>query len=244
MIFFPTASVNSIAYNKPESTASGSYQYQRKKPWIQALLQKEVTKPHTYVSMESSPTVYESHSMGFSAAHHNEVAQTMWETTTQFMPTIAPATMTTDELFSHYKQPEKPMAGPMYLIIQGHSKVKTYGQPDGNGKMQPKIVPVASTVDPVVTHVVSEHENGQKYEVKHLHKKQEDKEPLLGPITRETSMASMKKNATATPTMSSLLSLLDSSFGDFLLTNEERMPDESATEAGDLELNSNEMRKQ
>jgi hypothetical protein len=40
--------------------------------------------------------------------------------------TTAPS-LTTDPLFSHYKQPVQPLRGPMYLIIQGHSKVKTYG---------------------------------------------------------------------------------------------------------------------
>jgi hypothetical protein len=40
--------------------------------------------------------------------------------------TTAPP-LTTDPLFSHYKQPAEPLRGPMYLIIQGHSKVKTYG---------------------------------------------------------------------------------------------------------------------
>lgn len=39
--------------------------------------------------------------------------------------TTAPS-LTTDPIFSHYKQPAKPIRGPMYLIIQGHSKVKTY----------------------------------------------------------------------------------------------------------------------
>lgn len=39
--------------------------------------------------------------------------------------TTAPS-LTTDPIFSHYKQPAKPLRGPMYLIIQGHSKVKTY----------------------------------------------------------------------------------------------------------------------
>ncbi|XP_076766734.1 uncharacterized protein LOC143433321 [Xylocopa sonorina] len=34
--------------------------------------------------------------------------------------------LTTDPIFSHYNQPAKPIRGPMYLIIQGHSKVKTY----------------------------------------------------------------------------------------------------------------------
>lgn len=35
--------------------------------------------------------------------------------------------LTTDPLFAHYKQPVTPVNGPPYLIIQGHSKVKTYG---------------------------------------------------------------------------------------------------------------------
>lgn len=35
--------------------------------------------------------------------------------------------LTTDPMFKHYKQPSEPIKGPFYLIIQGHSKVKTYG---------------------------------------------------------------------------------------------------------------------
>jgi hypothetical protein len=41
--------------------------------------------------------------------------------------------MTTDPLFKHYKQPPEAIKGPMYLIIQGHSKVKKYGP----GKIDP-----------------------------------------------------------------------------------------------------------
>ncbi|KAM0735469.1 hypothetical protein ACS0PU_010617 [Formica fusca] len=59
------------------------------------------------------------------------------EETTRMSTTLAPSTtvpprtttvpsLTTDPIFSHYKQPAKPIRGPMYLIIQGHSKVKTY----------------------------------------------------------------------------------------------------------------------
>ncbi|KAK9891614.1 hypothetical protein WA026_015578 [Henosepilachna vigintioctopunctata] len=48
------------------------------------------------------------------------------ETTTEFLTTTSTA-LTTDPLFKHYKQPIEPLKGPMYLIIQGHSKVKTYG---------------------------------------------------------------------------------------------------------------------
>lgn len=43
------------------------------------------------------------------------------------------ASLTTDPLFAHYKQPSEPLQGPMYLIIEGHSKVKNYGA----GKQQP-----------------------------------------------------------------------------------------------------------
>ncbi|XP_076226799.1 uncharacterized protein LOC116432597 [Nomia melanderi] len=45
-------------------------------------------------------------------------------TSTPRMTTVQ--SLTTDPIFSHYKQPAKPIRGPMYLIIQGHSKVKTY----------------------------------------------------------------------------------------------------------------------
>ncbi|KAE8750269.1 hypothetical protein FOCC_FOCC003078 [Frankliniella occidentalis] len=51
------------------------------------------------------------------------------------------STLTTDPLFAHYKQPVTPVNvhGPAYVIIQGHSKVKTYGpvlrrhDPPGHG---------------------------------------------------------------------------------------------------------------
>ncbi|XP_011502775.1 PREDICTED: uncharacterized protein LOC105366144 [Ceratosolen solmsi marchali] len=53
--------------------------------------------------------------------------------TSAVMTTILPPTkititsrVTTDSIFSHYKQPDKPFEGPMYIIIEGHSKVKTY----------------------------------------------------------------------------------------------------------------------
>lgn len=60
------------------------------------------------------------------------------EGTSKTRPTLAPSStttpprtttirsLTTDPIFSHYKQPDKPISGPMYHIIQGHSKVKTY----------------------------------------------------------------------------------------------------------------------
>lgn len=67
-------------------------------------------------------------------AKKNSLIQTLLKKeTTPFLPTTLPPTtttvssLTTDPLFKHYKQPVEPLKGPLYLIIQGHSKVKTYG---------------------------------------------------------------------------------------------------------------------
>lgn len=207
----------------------------RKKPWIQVLLQKEVTKPQTYISMEMAPGIYESHSFGMGPTRlpHTHESKYHYETSTHFTPTIPPVTMTTDELFSHYKQPQKPLLGPMYLIIQGHSKVKSYGSEHTNGTVakSAKIVPVQSIEDPIVNHVVSHDEYDKKFEVKHLHQKQ------------ETAIDMDKGVMLTTPPSSSdsLLSLLGTSFGDFLLNEEERFTNDNNSTA--FGLNSNEIVK-
>ncbi|XP_016964633.1 mucin-5AC [Drosophila biarmipes] len=89
-------------------------------------------------------------------------------------PTVAPAPSepTTDSLFSHYKQPPKALLGPMYLIIEGHSKVKTYGQNELDPH-SPKIVPVISKREPVVRIADPNEKRGtvESYQVKHLHTK-------------------------------------------------------------------------
>ncbi|XP_069682958.1 uncharacterized protein [Periplaneta americana] len=67
-------------------------------------------------------------------AANNKTQPQQWSTN-MMVTTMPPSTLamttasslTTDPLFSHYKQPAEPLRGPMYLIIQGHSKVKTYG---------------------------------------------------------------------------------------------------------------------
>lgn len=89
----------------------------------------------------------------------------------------------------------------MYLIIEGHSKVKTYGQ--GDEAHAPKIVPVIPTEDPVVTHVGSESPM-----VKHLHSTKEEKSEKL-----KTKKETIKKEEMK---MDGLLSFIDSSLGDFL----------------------------
>lgn len=193
--------------------------------------------------MHQSPTAYESHSQDITPtafhmstntivnghnrpyAHPNGIVASVnnLDSTTHFAPTVLPdiVSMTTDTMFSHYQQPEKPMPRPMYLIIEGHSKVKTYGGPStSSGRHEPKFVPVQSTVDPVVTRVVNEDDDG-KYEVRHLHYKQptpEDSEAKTETVSAspdETNTKPYKVNK-----MSSLLSLLDTSFGDFFSAKE------------------------
>lgn len=336
-------------------------QTNRKKPWIQALLQKEVTRS-TYsvptvstsmqhmqkqqqhmttgvVSMLPSSSVYESHTQNFvsspaatmmaeplasiattttiqqarpmytqspimaSTTHSrplsNHIIETIspmtWpETTTHFTPTVRPymrpssqsqyvmstssagVGMTTDSMFSHYKQPQQPVVGPAYLIIEGHSKVKTYGN-SPEGRHEPNVRPVQSTVDPVVVTVVPPEvqrsaayrlqlaDEERRFEVKHLHYRQEptpeqradelqmarakttptmpvtttqptDAEITITPAPMPQAAMSTDELAasadvttadevpatttTGAPTrMSGLLSLLNTSFGDFLTEN-------------------------
>lgn len=178
--------------------------------------------PH--IIMSYSPTSFESHTMHTDntyneVKHHIEIHPMIMETTTHFTPTTAqPLSMTTDELFSHYKQPVEPLKGPMYLIIQGHSKVKTYGPKPENitNKHVPKMVPVVSTKDPVVSHVVSEDDNGNTIGVMHLHK---TKSTTFAPNHPTKSSKTKTKNKLidkkSSSTMDNLLSLLDTSFGGF-----------------------------
>lgn len=225
----------------PSTEYSGT---QRKKSWIQALLQKEVTRPQeSFVSMHQSPTVFESHTQDLKPTtfqlttntivnghhrpyEHSNVIESVnhhLDSTTHFAPTVLPdiVSMTTDTIFSHYRQPEKPIPGPMYLIIEGHSKVKTYGGPStSSGRHEPKFVPVQSTVDPVVVRVVNEEDDGGKYEVRHLHYKQPTPEDLEAEEAKTATPLDTKSKPINVNKMSSLLSLLDTSFGDFFSAKE------------------------
>lgn len=93
--------------------------------------------------------------------------------TTVFLPTTLPPTttttlssLTTDPLFKHYKQPAEPLKGPLYLIIQGHSKVKTYGPSKQFNGISIQETNEISTSD----------DRGMDYPVKHLHDVEKGKE--------------------------------------------------------------------
>ncbi|XP_030746072.1 uncharacterized protein LOC115874914 [Sitophilus oryzae] len=67
--------------------------------------------------------------------------------------------LTTDPLFKHYKQPVEQVTGPAYVIIQGHSKVKTY-KPT---KQRNGILVEESNSIPYIL------EKKYDYKIKHLH---------------------------------------------------------------------------
>lgn len=202
-----------------------------KKPphWVHSLLQKEITYPvqqtTPQVILAYSPHIYESQSTKTTtnSVDHSKVNTTMMEVTTAtpITTTTPPLTSTSNAIYSYQKQPALPVRRPMYLIIQGHSKVKTYGNNNNNGnkteKHEAKMVPVIPTDDPIVKHVVSLDSTVGEFQVKHLHKSQ------VNEVKHKTTTATSNKptkNKVTTP-MVSLLSLLDSSLASFGLGEKE-----------------------
>lgn len=186
--------------------------------WVQSLLQKEITYPPppstTPTSIHAySPHIYEPQSTNVNIRVEAPPRDTLSIEHSFAEPTTPiPTVMTTDSLFSHYNQPALPVRGPMYLIIQGHSKVKTYGA-DHNDKKpekhEPKMVPVTVKDDLIVKHILSTDPNGNELQVKHLHKLQTPE------VKIKTSSTKPTKKPSNSPMMDSLLSLLDSSFASF-----------------------------
>ncbi|KAJ8945831.1 hypothetical protein NQ318_008715 [Aromia moschata] len=100
---------------------------------IITVLEKEKSRPTVLKDLSSSQDM--SNLIGSSSSQTNTVVTLLsttsekatTTTTTAEPPTTFTTSLTTDPLFKHYKQPMEPLRGPLYLIIQGHSKVKTYG---------------------------------------------------------------------------------------------------------------------
>lgn len=174
---------------------------QSKKSWLQDLLQKEVAKPTmpSRVQFETATMLKLDDKNQFT---NKATVESMTETPPPFfVPTIQPPTSNDNKAL--LKELYKPM-NPMNLIIQGHSRVKTYGQ--GTDERDPKIIEVKSVEDPVVNRVVSKDENGVQFDVKHLHTNKTQS------VSSKTNVEPENKNSS----VASLLSLLDLSFGDFL----------------------------
>ncbi|KAF5292494.1 hypothetical protein FQR65_LT01638 [Abscondita terminalis] len=75
----------------------------------------------------------------------------------------ASISLTTDPFFKHYKQPNEPLKNPMHLIIQGHSKVKTYGPNKQDHELLVQ-----------ETNEIPTSEEKEDYIVKHLHAYKKD----------------------------------------------------------------------
>ncbi|XP_076296794.1 uncharacterized protein LOC143217010 [Lasioglossum baleicum] len=133
--------------------------------------------------------------------------------------------LTTDPIFSHYKQPAKPLRGPMYLIIQGHSKVKTY-KPTVTKHGMPKSEIKEATTDRQLSKFEQFiNENTKSRNVTNaavLEKKKAEEK------ARAEKIAQARQN--------SLMSLVESGLGSFAVSPS---PSSSATPSGEEEYQPN-----
>lgn len=183
-----------------------------KKPWLQDLLHKEIhfqnLFPRPQIETSYSPSVFESHTT--INEHGQEIQKTPAQpfiTLNTIPSTTTVATTLAQNIILDYK-PTVETRGPTYMIIQGHSKVKTYsgGQQSSNitEKHSPRIVPVESMKDPIIKHVVSD-----DFKTEKMHVFFNTTQKLKTPVKKYSSNS----------TMDGLLSLLDSSLG-FLMNPE------------------------
>ncbi|XP_049548316.1 uncharacterized protein LOC125959534 [Anopheles darlingi] len=154
-----------------------------------------------------TPLPTQATSNGRPASHG--VMTTTTTATTQLHPTVKPAVSD--------RAAAPPPPPPLYLIIEGHSKVKTYGLNTNDTLMQlPRMVPVASTKDPIVRHVVNQDpETGAAMAVTTQQAVTTKLPPVYRkPTARERNTAADQKAPDAVDT---LLTLLDgASFGGML----------------------------
>lgn len=228
-----------VKHNDPKTTVNGHMMPSRMenthkdttKPLLQSILQTETASPFTkkpssayqieYTSNMFNPEAINSlmatsssHAATFVPSKPTVRPMSMKTTvTTSLVPssstTSATTTIQQEEQKQHYVLPDMQAGWPVYnLIIEGHSKVKTYGlkNEDEIGNNMPKIRPVQAKENPIVERVTNS-DKGPEFNVKHLKTNKKDHNKF--PKKSEDD----KKSASA---MTSLLSLLDSSFGNFL----------------------------
>ncbi|KAL5280924.1 hypothetical protein ACFFRR_004749 [Megaselia abdita] len=188
-----------------------------RKPWIQDLLQKEVVKTtpkptlDTEYPMEKVTTL---EPQTTTPVYFTTLAPEKMSITEYFFPTVAAAV---EEPETPKKQSSKYIQSPMYMIIEGHSKVKKYGLgPNDIKSIFPKIVPVVPTKDTIVRHVVSNDEFGNTLAVQHLHPRTTTT-TTVKPILSSTQVTKLDLKKKEPSTMDSLLSFLDTSLGNFFL---------------------------
>lgn len=187
-----------------------------RKPWIQDLLQKEIVKTTPRPVLDTEYPIEKVTTLQprvTTPVYFTTSAPEKMSITEYFFPTVAAAV---EEPETPKKQSSKYIQSPMYMIIEGHSKVKKYGlRPNDIKSNFPKIVPVTPTKDTVVNYVVSNDEFGNSLTIKHLHSKTTTAAPVTSSTQTPTTKLELKKKGSST--MDSLLSFLDSSLGNFFL---------------------------
>lgn len=167
-------------------------------------------------------------SINYAFTYHTSSTTTSTErTTTPYVPlpppppetTSAKTPETTTSMYARFEKNTKPPKSHMSLVIEGHSKVKTYkpGHFDPKEKHRPVLVPITPLGDPVQRRIVNTEEDGGVLEVKHLHSSEEKKSEVKKVELEKSIVATTKEKPSA---ISSLLSFLDTSFGGLVVQEE------------------------
>ncbi|XP_070496746.1 probable serine/threonine-protein kinase MARK-A [Chironomus tepperi] len=210
-----TLIMNSHAMMSSSGSSTGSSSsIKTTKPLLHSILQTESAVPFSFTKKPSSAYQIEYTSNIYSPEAINSMATssaTTFVTQSTIPPTkpsVRPMSMkTTNKMIistterdeqKHYVQPDMHVGWPVYnLIIEGHSKVKTYGlkNDDPLALSMPKIRPIQPKDNPIVEHASNNNDEGPEYKLQ------------------------PKQKAKKESTMESLLSILDGSFGNLLTSN-------------------------
>jgi len=191
------------------SSSSSSSSKKTTKPLLHSILQSESAVPFSFTMKPSSTYQIEYTSNIYSPEAINSMATSSTTTfVTPTKPSARPMSMkTTNKMIistterdehKHYVQPDMHVGWPVYnLIIEGHSKVKTYGLKNNDplALSMPKIRPIQPKENPIVEHVTNSYDDGPEYKLQQRQKPKKES------------------------TMESLLSILDGSFGNLLTSN-------------------------
>lgn len=204
------------------------------KPLLQTILRTETASPFTKKPSNVYQIEYTSNIYNPAAINSMATSPSISTTFTPTYPTVRPISLhtsmktsvvsstsvpTVTEEEKHYVQPDMQFGWPVYnLVIEGHSKVKNYGSKNDDklGNKLPMIRPVQASENPIVDRETNAVE-GPAFNEKHLLLKKKDSQRLV----KSTDDSSKS-------TMSDLLSLLGSSFDNFLSDeNADKMQEES-----------------
>lgn len=192
------------------------------KPLLHSILQTETASPFTKIpssayEIEYTSNIYNpedinsmltssSYATTFTPTKRPQPMKTTMRTSSVPSSTTFAAMNVVRQEQKHYVQPEVNVGWPVYnLIIEGHSKVKTYGLKNDDGGVEsnlPKIRPILAKENPIVEHVTNTDE-GPEFNRSQLKKKDHKQLSKKGEDDKKSPMES-------------LWSLLDSSFGNFL----------------------------